>query len=58
MQEKQRNLFNYLNQRVDPPEGVPRLFDLVKVNDERMRLAFYAALRNTVVAKDLHQVSS
>ncbi|KAI3898016.1 hypothetical protein MKX03_027551 [Papaver bracteatum] len=53
--EKQRNLLNYLNQRVDPPEGVPRLFDLVKVNDERMRLAFYAALRNTVVAKDLHQ---
>ncbi|KAI3992107.1 hypothetical protein MKX01_014998 [Papaver californicum] len=53
--EKQRNLSNELNKRVDPPEGVPRLFDLVKVNDERMRLAFYAALRNTVVAKDLHQ---
>ena len=38
------------------PEDVPRLFDLVRVKDERMKLAFYAALGNTVVAKDLDQV--
>lgn len=40
------------------PEGVPRLFDLIKVQDEQMKLAFFAALGNTVVAKDLDQVSS
>lgn len=38
------------------PEDVPRLFDLIRVKDERMKLAFYAALGNTVVAKDLEQV--
>lgn len=38
------------------PEGVPRLFDLVKVHDERMKLAFFASLGNTIVAKDLDQV--
>lgn len=38
------------------PEDVPRLFDLIRVKDERMKLAFYAALGNTVVAKDLDQV--
>lgn len=38
------------------PEGVPRLFDLVKVQDEKMKLAFFAALGNTIVAKDIDQV--
>jgi structural maintenance of chromosome 4 len=46
-----------MKKSVTTPEGVPRLFDLVKVQDERMKLAFFAALRNTVVAKDLDQVS-
>jgi len=46
-----------MKKSVSTPEGVPRLFDLVKVQDERMKLAFFAALRNTVVAKDLDQVS-
>lgn len=45
-----------MKQNVSTPEGVPRLFDLVKVRDERMKLAFFAALGNTVVAKDLDQV--
>lgn len=47
-----------MKKSVSTPEGVPRLFDLVKVQDERMKLAFFAALRNTVVAKDLDQVCS
>lgn len=55
-QEKQADLLPKLKEKISTPEGVPRLFDLVRVQDERMKLAFYAALRNTVVAKDLDQV--
>jgi len=39
------------------PEGVPRLVDLVKVNEERFRVAFYYALRDTVVCDDLPQAN-
>lgn len=49
-------LLHKLKEPVSTPEGVPRLFDLIKVKDERMKLAFYAALGNTIVAKDLDQV--
>jgi len=35
------------------PENVPRLFDLVHVQDERVRPAFYFALRDTLVAENL-----
>lgn len=56
MQEKQTNHLQRLKERVKTPEDVPRLFDLIRVKDERMKLAFYASLGNTVVAKDLDQV--
>lgn len=46
-----------MNKKVSSPEGVPRLFDLVTVKNEKVKIAFFAALRNTVVAKDLEQVS-
>lgn len=46
-----------LKEKVRTPEGVPRLFDLVKVKDEKMKLAFFAALGNTVVADNLDQVN-
>lgn len=36
---------------------MPRLFDLVQVEDERVRTAFYMALHNTLVATDLEQGS-
>ncbi|TKY50255.1 Structural maintenance of chromosomes protein 4 [Spatholobus suberectus] len=55
--EKQVYLLPMLKKNVSTPEGVPRLFDLVKVQDERMKLAFFAALRNTVVAKDIDQAT-
>ncbi|XP_004293216.1 PREDICTED: structural maintenance of chromosomes protein 4-like [Fragaria vesca subsp. vesca] len=55
--EKQADLLPKLKEKISTPEGVPRLFDLVRVQDERMKLAFYAALRNTVVAKDLDQAT-
>jgi structural maintenance of chromosome 4 len=47
-----------MSQPVQTPEGVPRLFDLVTVRDEKLRLAFYSQLGNTVVAKNLDQVRS
>lgn len=37
--------------------GVPRLFDLIRVREERVKLAFYFALRDTVVAGTLDQAS-
>lgn len=58
MQEKQVDLLPKLKEKINTPEGVLRLFDLIKVQDERMKLAFFAALGNTVVAKDLDQVVS
>lgn len=36
---------------------MPRLFDLVRARDERLRTAFFYALGNTVVAQDLEQAS-
>lgn len=35
------------------PEDIPRLFDLVHFQDERLLTAFYFALRDTLVADDL-----
>uniref|UniRef100_A0AAY5F1L1 Structural maintenance of chromosomes protein 4 n=1 Tax=Electrophorus electricus TaxID=8005 RepID=A0AAY5F1L1_ELEEL len=39
------------------PENAPRLFDMVKVKDQALRPAFYFALRDTLVAKDLEQAT-
>ncbi|KAL3846018.1 hypothetical protein ACJIZ3_003421 [Penstemon smallii] len=55
--EKQVNHVPRLNEKTVTPEGVPRLFDLVKVKDERMKLAFFATLGNTVVSKDIDQAT-
>ncbi|XP_066363089.1 structural maintenance of chromosomes protein 4-like [Miscanthus floridulus] len=55
--EKQTHLLHKIKERVRTPEGVPRLFDLVKVKDEKLKLAFFHVLGNTVVANDLDQAS-
>ncbi|KAJ0454757.1 putative structural maintenance of chromosomes protein [Helianthus annuus] len=55
--EKQMNQMSRMKEKVSTPEGVPRLFDLIKVQDERMKLAFFAAMGNTVVAKDKDQAT-
>ncbi|KAG1358997.1 structural maintenance of chromosomes protein 4 [Cocos nucifera] len=55
--EKQVDHLRKLKEKVKTPEGVPRLFDLVTVKDERLKLAFFAALGSTVVAKDLDQAT-
>ncbi|XP_073826332.1 structural maintenance of chromosomes 4-like protein gluon [Musca autumnalis] len=48
----------YLQNQSGPihtPENAPRLYDLVRVEDERVLPAFYFALRNTLVSTDLEQ---
>ncbi|XP_037817646.1 structural maintenance of chromosomes protein 4 [Lucilia sericata] len=40
---------------IHTPENSSRLFDLVRVEDNRVTPAFYFALRNTLVANDLEQ---
>ena len=42
---------------IETPEGVPRLFDLVKTKNEIFRPAFFNVLQNTLVAKDLEQAN-
>ena len=39
------------------PEVVPRLFDLIKVQDESVLPAFYYAIRDTLVARDMEQAT-
>ena len=55
--EKQAHLKPALKEKVSAPEGIPRLFDLVRCNDDRICLAFYFAMRDTLVAGDLEQAS-
>lgn len=43
--------------KIPTPENTPRLFDLVKVEDEKVRLAFYFALRDTLVANNLEEAT-
>ena len=42
---------------IDTPEGVSRLFDLVKIKNDIFRPAFFSVLQNTLVAKDLEQAN-
>ncbi|KAL0377549.1 UNVERIFIED_CONTAM: Structural maintenance of chromosomes protein 4 [Sesamum radiatum] len=55
--EKQAHHVPRLKEKIVTPEGVPRLFDLIKVQDERMRLAFFAALGNTILAENIDQAT-
>ncbi|CAL9187640.1 unnamed protein product [Musa hybrid cultivar] len=55
--ERQVDHLRRLKDKVKTPESVPRLFDLVTVKDEKLKLAFFAALGNTVVAEDLDQAT-
>uniref|UniRef100_A0A2K5EI64 Structural maintenance of chromosomes protein n=1 Tax=Aotus nancymaae TaxID=37293 RepID=A0A2K5EI64_AOTNA len=42
---------------IQTPENTSRLFDLVKVKDDKIRQAFYFALRDTLVADNLDQAT-
>lgn len=39
------------------PENVPRLFDLIKVEDPKISNAFFFAVRNTLVGNTLEQAT-
>ncbi|GFR51848.1 hypothetical protein Agub_g14317, partial [Astrephomene gubernaculifera] len=40
-----------------PRSGCPRLFNLIQMKDPKLRVAFYYACRDTLVAADLNQAS-
>ncbi|KAI0838547.1 nuclear condensin complex subunit Smc4 [Hypoxylon sp. FL0890] len=44
-------------QPIQTPENAPRLFDLIRAKEDRFRPAFYHALQDTLVAKDLAQAN-
>lgn len=44
-------------QPIQTPENAPRLFDLIDAKEDRFRPAYYHALRDTLVAKDLAQAN-
>ncbi|GBF90732.1 structural maintenance protein of chromosomes [Raphidocelis subcapitata] len=56
--EKQRHLAAAMNGRATPPGGSQRLFDLVRTKDANTRLAFWYALRNTLVVESMEAASS
>ena len=53
----QQGLINQAAHPIDIPEKVPRLYDLIRVKDERVKPAFYFTLRNTLVADNLEQAT-
>ncbi len=55
--EKQEKWREPYLRKIQTPENVPRLVDLIKVNDEKLMTAFYYSLRNTLVAENLDQAT-
>lgn len=55
--EKQQRFAQQCRQKIQTPENVPRLFDLIKVEDERVLPAFFYSLQNTLVADELEQAT-
>lgn len=55
--EKQQRFLSKCGHRIETPEDVPRLFDLIRVEDERVLPAFYYSLQDTLVAQDLDQAT-
>ncbi|XP_038051306.1 structural maintenance of chromosomes protein 4-like [Patiria miniata] len=53
MEERARNA----QVKFNAPENVPRLYDLVRMKDPKFAGAFFYALGNTLVAKDLDQAT-
>ena len=43
--------------KIDTPENVPRLFDLIKPKEPRFAPAFFKGVGNTLVAEDLDQAN-
>ncbi len=55
--DKQEKWREHVNRKIQTPENVSRLIDLIKVKDTKFLTAFYYSLRNTLVADDLDQAT-
>lgn len=55
--EKQQRFQAKIGRKIQTPENVHRLFDLIRVEDEQVLLAFYYGLQDTLVAQDLDQAT-
>ena len=55
--DKMEKWRGHTTRQMETPENVPRLFDLIRVSDERVKTAFYFAIRDTLVAENLEQAS-
>jgi len=55
--EKQKHLNAKLDDKLQTPENVPRLFDLVRIPEEKVRVAFYAGLGNCLVVNNVEQAT-
>ncbi|KAJ6245863.1 structural maintenance of chromosomes protein [Anaeramoeba flamelloides] len=55
--DKIEHLRKNMQRNINTPENVPRLFDLVRPNEEKFQIAFYYGVRDTLVAKDLEQAT-
>jgi chromosome segregation ATPase len=53
--DKQRHFESEMDRTRVHAEDCPRLFDLIKCSDRRLRTAFYFAVRDTLVAADMQQ---
>merc|ERR1712113_1307302 len=57
MGEKQKHLNAKLDDKLQTPENVPRLFDLVQIPEEKVRVAFYAGLGDCLVGNNVEQAT-
>lgn len=55
--DKMERWKEHTQRKINTPENVHRLFDLVKTKDDTILPAFYFALRDTLVADDLDQAT-
>lgn len=55
--EKQQRFKDHCKQRIRTPENVARLFDLIRVENPDVLVAFYYALQDTLVADNLEQAT-
>ncbi len=53
--EKTTHLSDKANENAKTPENAPRLIDLIQVDNNDLKTAFYHYLRDTLVAKDMDQ---
>ncbi|XP_015179859.1 PREDICTED: structural maintenance of chromosomes protein 4 [Polistes dominula] len=55
--EKQQHLLAKCKQKINTPRNVPRLIDLIRVENENILPAFYYGLHDTLVADNLNQAT-